>query len=185
MNTVATPSASPRRIIIWAIAALLAAAGIAYVARNLILGKPVQTVEVVRKDLLQTVVASGRVVSPQRVSIGAAFTERVARIPVKEGQVVRRGEVLIELADEDERAAVLQARAGVAQAEARLMQLREVALPASEQSLVQAQANALQARQSFDRNKSLQSRGFIGQAQLDLPVDQTHFATVAVKRIRR
>ena len=167
MNTVATPSASPRRIIIWAIAALLAAAGIAYVARNLILGKPVQTVEVVRKDLLQTVVASGRVVSPQRVSIGAAFTERVVRIPVKEGQVVRRGEVLIELADEDERAAVLQARAGVAQAEARLMQLREVALPASEQSLVQAQANALQARQSFDRNKSLQSRGFIGQAQLD------------------
>ena len=95
MNTAATPSASPRRIIIWAIAALLAAAGIAYVARNLILGKPVQTVEVVRKDLLQTVVASGRVVSPQRVSIGAAFTERVVRIPVKEGQVVRRGEVLI------------------------------------------------------------------------------------------
>ena len=34
-----------------------------------------------RGDLLQTVVASGRIITPQRVSIGAVITERVARIP--------------------------------------------------------------------------------------------------------
>ena len=67
--------------------------------------------EVVRGDLVQTVVASGRVTTPQRVSVGAVVTERVARIPVDEGQTVRRGDVLIELDDRDERAAVAQAEA--------------------------------------------------------------------------
>ena len=105
--------------------------------------------------------------TPQRVSIGAVITERVARIPVDEGQTVRRGDVLIELDDTDERAALAQAEASVAQAEAKLRQLREVALPAAEQGLAQAQANLLQARQAYDRTKTLQERGFIGQSQLD------------------
>jgi len=160
------PATRRRKLAIWVLAAL-AIAGIAYGARNLILGQPVQTVEAARRDLAQTVVASGHVVSPQRVSIGSATTERVARIPVQEGQAVRRGDVLIELADEDERAALEQARAGVAQASAKLRQLREVGLPAALQNLAQADANALQSRQSFERNQSLQARGFIGQAQLD------------------
>jgi HlyD family secretion protein len=55
----------------------------------------------------------------------------------------------------------------VAQAEAKLRQLREVALPSAEQGLAQAQANSLQARQAYDRTKTLQERGFIGQSQLD------------------
>lgn len=160
------PASSRRRWIPWTLAALALGAA-AYGARNLILGQPVQTVEAARKELVQTVVASGRIVSPQRVSIGAAITERVARIPVQEGQAVRRGDVLIELADEDERAAMAQANAGIAQAEAKLRQLREVGLPAAQQSLAQADANALQARQSHERSKALQARGFIGQSQLD------------------
>lgn len=160
------PATRRRQLAIWALAAL-AIAGVAYAARNLILGEPVQTVEAARRDLAQTVVASGHVVSPQRVSIGSATTERVARIPVQEGQSVRGGDVLIELADEDERAALEQARAGVAQAGAKLRQLREVGLPAALQNLAQADANALQSRRSFERNQSLQARGFIGQAQLD------------------
>jgi HlyD family secretion protein len=167
MNTAVTATAFPlRRFIIWGLV-LVAVAAIAYGMRNRILGVPVQTVQAAQRDLVQTVVASGHIVSPQRVSIGAAFTERVARIPVKEGQAVSRGAVLIELADEDERAALSQARAGIAQAEAKLRQLREVALPASEQSLAQAQANVVQSRQSFERNKALQAKGFIGQAALD------------------
>jgi HlyD family secretion protein len=151
----------------WLLGAAVLVAAVGYGARDLMLGKPVQTVVALQMDLRQTVVASGHIVSPQRVSIGAAITERVARIPVHEGQAVRRGDVLIELADEDERAALEQARASVAQAEAKLRQLREVTLPASEQSLLQAQATAVQARQTFERNKTLQARGFIGQAQLD------------------
>jgi len=147
--------------------ALAALGGAAFASRDLILGAPVEAYEAVHGDLVQTVVASGRIITPQRVSIGAVITERVVRIPVQEGQRVRRNDVLIELDDRDERAALEQARAALAQAEAKLRQMREVALPAAEQALLQAQANALQARQAYERNQSLQAKGFVGQSALD------------------
>ena len=80
-----------------------------YLGRNLILGNPVRVVTAARGPLVQTVVASGRIITPQRVAIGATITERVARIPVDEGQTVKKGEVLIALDDSDERAALAQA----------------------------------------------------------------------------
>ncbi len=151
----------------WALIAVLALAAALFAGRNLILGKPVETVEAVRGALVQTVVASGRIITPQRVSVGATITERVARIPVEEGQTVKRGDVLIELDATDERAALAQAQAAVAQAEAKMRQIREVSLPAAEQALAQAQANAVQARQNYERTTALREKGFVGQAQLD------------------
>ena len=147
--------------------ALALLAGAAYVFRDAILGTPVGVHEVVRGDLVQTVVASGRVTTPQRVSVGAVVTERVARIPVAEGQTVRRGDVLIALDDRDERAAIAQADAAIAQADARLRQLREAGLPAAEQAQKQAEANLRLARQQHDRNVELKAKGFISESALD------------------
>jgi HlyD family secretion protein len=147
------------------IALVLAVAG--FLLRDLILGKPVEAVQAVRSDLVQSVVASGRIMTPQRVAVGAVITGRVERIPVQEGQSVRRGDILVVLDDRDERAAVVQARAAVAQAEAKVRQLRELGLPAAEQSLVQAQANLTQARRQYDRAADLKARGFVSQAALD------------------
>jgi HlyD family secretion protein len=151
----------------WLVLALAAAGAVAFFSRDAILGKPVESHEAIRGDLVQTVVASGRIITPQRLSVGATVTERVARIPVNEGQKVRKGDVLIELDDKDERAALEQSKASVAQAEAKVRQLREVALPAAEQTLVQAQATAVQARAQFDRMKTLRERGFVVQSQMD------------------
>jgi len=147
------------------IAAALAAA--AFLLRNTILGKPVEAHEAVRSDLIQSVVASGRIVTPQRAAVGAVVTGRVARIPVEEGQSVKRGEILVELDDVDERAAVEQARGAVAQAEAKIRQLRELGLPAAEQGLIQAEANFTQARQQYERAIELKAKGFVSQAALD------------------
>ncbi len=55
----------------------------------------------------------------------------------------------------------------MAQAEARIRQLREVALPAAEQGLVQAQANLVLARQQYERNLDLKAKGFLSQSALD------------------
>jgi len=155
------------RRVAWAALIAAAAVAVAFALRNPILGKPVSVFEAVRGDLAQTVVASGRVITPRRVSVSAVITERVSRIPVDEGQTVRAGDVLVMLDDRDERAALEQARASVAQSEAKLRQLREVALPAAQQSLVQAQANTVQARQQYERNQTLRERGFVGQSALD------------------
>ncbi len=155
---------------LWARRAFLAAivlAGVGYFFRDELLGKPVETVLAVRGDIVQTVVASGRVMTPQRASVGAVITERIVRIPVQEGQTVKRGDVLIVLDDSDERAAIAQAQAAVAQAEARIRQIREVGLPAATQGLAQAQANLVQAQRQFDRAQDLKAKGFVSQSALD------------------
>ena len=158
----------PRSRILKRAAFLLAAAALAaYVGRNALLGTPVETVEVLRDDLIQTVVASGRVMSPRRVRVGAVITGRVVAIPVTEGQAVKKGAELVLLEDKDVRAALAQAQAGVAQAAAKVRQLREVGLPAAQQALLQAEATLTQVRGQFDRTKRLQAQGFVGQSQLD------------------
>ena len=140
---------------------------VAYLSRNIILGKPVEAYAATIGDLTQTVVASGRVMTPQRISIAAETTGRVNAIPVLEGQTVKRGQLLIQLNDLDERASMAQATATVSQAEAKLRQLHEVALPAASQNLKQAQTNAEQAKKQYERTRELQARGFFSQAQLD------------------
>ncbi len=150
-----------------AIAILVLASLAVYFSRNLILGKPVDAYPATITELAQTVVASGRVMTPQRITIAAETTGRVNLIPVLEGQTVKRGQLLIQLNDLDERASMAQATAEVRQAEAKLRQLHEVDLPAASQSLKQSQTNAEQALKQYERTRELQARGFISQAQLD------------------
>jgi HlyD family secretion protein len=138
-----------------------------YTLRNKILGQPVSMVAASTGDLIQSVVASGRVVTPQRVTVAAQVAARVVGIPVAEGQTVVKGQVLIELDDKDARANVDAALATLAQADARLRQLREVGLPAAMQSLRQSQTNVEQASKQYERTSSLVAQGFISQAQLD------------------
>lgn len=146
---------------------VLSVVALAFASRNIILGTPVETAHAVRSGLLQSIVASGNVITPGRQSVGAEITGHVARIPVNAGQAVRRNQPIIELDDKDERAAADQARSAIAQAEAKLRQVLEVALPAAEQGLKQAKANLLQAHRQYERTKALQASEFISQSQLD------------------
>ncbi len=131
------------------------------------MGPQVQTEAVQRRDLLQTVVASGRVETPHRVDIGAQITGTVARVPVAEGQVVKAGDVLIELGSTELQSAKRQAELAVVQAQGRLRQLNDVQGPVVQQTLRQAQASLDTARASWQRNLALFEQGFIGQAALD------------------
>lgn len=140
---------------------------VAYLARNMFLGVPIDVQYVTTGELTQTVVASGRILTPQRISIAAETTGRVMAIPVVEGQAVKRGQLLIQLNDADERANVANANAALLQANAKLRQLREVVLPTANQSLSQANSNVEQLRKQLTRTAELKQKGFISQAQLD------------------
>jgi len=178
------PASGWRRII----PRLLVAAGVIaaglYLSRNVLLGTPVPVHEAVRSDIVQTIVASGRVITPQRVTVGAVVTGRVSRIPVNEGQKVVQDELLIALDDRDEQATVAQARAAIVQAEARLRQVRELALPAANQSVLQAEASLQQLRRQYERIKTLRAQGFVGQAQLDEAQRNLDVATSQVQTAR-
>lgn len=162
-----------------ALAAILAVAG--YLLAPVLLGKKVEAFVVSRGELIQTVVASGRVETPARVEIGSQITGEVAAVPVAEGQTVKAGQSLIALEDSDERAAHDQARAAVAQAEAKLRQVSELQRPSAEQALAQAQATRANARAQHERSRDLAARGFVGKAQLD---DAQRALDVAESQVR-
>ncbi len=162
--------AAPRSLRSWlliALGVLLVLAALLYLSRNLILGTPTKVYAATSSELVQTVVASGRVISPQRVTVALQASGRVLRVAVAEGQTVERGQLLIELDNSDARASLAQARAATAQAQARVRQLRELSQPVAAQALAQAQATALQARKALARNRDLVAQGFISQAALD------------------
>ncbi len=150
-----------------AIGVVLALLLLAWLLRNVVFGTPVDTYAVHVGNLRQTVVASGRIITPQRVAIAARSAGRVRSVAVAEGASVQREQVLVALDDSDERANVAQALAALAQANARLSALREVELHAAEQSLRETDANVRQAGKQLARNRELQARGFVAQAALD------------------
>jgi HlyD family secretion protein len=151
-----------RKIALGLLLALAAAAAIRWWA-----GPAIVADAVVRRDLVRTVVASGHVEAPHRVDLGSQITGRVARIPVAEGQVVKAGELLVELESAEQRAALRQAETAVLQAQARLRQMRELQEPVAEQNLRQARASLDSARSQLRRSQDLFQKGFIGEAALD------------------
>lgn len=124
-------------------------------------------ITVAAADVQTSVVASGRVLPPAKVEVGATLTGRVERVRVREGARVQAGEVLVELERGEIAASVAQARAAVARARARVASVRTLALPTAEAGLQQAGANLLLAEREERRSRDLLAKGFISQARHD------------------
>ena len=140
---------------------------ILYLLRNALLGTPTRAYAATSGELVQTVVASGRIISPRRVTVALQGTGRVRRVAVAEGQAVEAGQLLIELDNSESLAGLAQARATVAQARAKVRQLKELDRPLATQTLAQAQATSLQTRKALERSLDLVAQGFISQAAAD------------------
>jgi HlyD family secretion protein len=127
----------------------------------------VQVTQVVRSDVVQSVVVSGHVESPGRIDIGTSVAGTVVEIPVINGQAVHAGQLLVRLDESEPRAAVEQARFAVTESEARIEQLRKTSQPVAAETLRQAESNLTNAEKQLERQRELLARGFIGQAALD------------------
>jgi HlyD family secretion protein len=119
-------------------AALAAAAALAYLAYLQVAGPSVEAVQVVRRDIVQSVVASGRVVTPHRVEVAAQVIGTVMDVPVEKGDRVKAGQRLATLESKEALAAERQAR-----------------------------ASADNARAQYERNRRLHEKGFLGDAALE------------------
>jgi HlyD family secretion protein len=89
------------------------------------------------RDLVASVTASGQVQPRTKVDVAADISGRIVRLAVKEGQMVRRGDFLLQIDPEQYEAAVQRAEAGLSSAKAQA---------------AQARANFLQAKRAYDRN---------------------------------
>jgi len=109
----------------WRIGAALAVAGaLGYFAWLRIAGPSVEAARVVRRDIVQSVVASGRVVTPHRVEIAAQVTGTVVDVPVEKGDRVKAGQRLATLESKEALAAERQAVASLEIARRQLDQAR-------------------------------------------------------------
>jgi HlyD family secretion protein len=124
-----------------------------------LLGPVISASPIVRMDLVQTLVASGHIETPFRVSISSQIIGVVAAIPVAEGQQVSAGQTLIRLDDSEAKASVVLAEGQMAQAEARVRQVRDLTLPAAEQSLSEAKATLVNVQQIYARVSKLLADG--------------------------
>jgi HlyD family secretion protein len=152
----------------WFALAVVLALGVgAWQGVRLVLGPAVVVDQLKRGNLVETVVASGHVETPFRAEIGSQVTGTVEEVLVQEGQQVSKGQPLISLESRELKAAVVQANGAVAQAEARMRQLDELTLPSAREAQTQAQANLLNAQQTFDRTSHLAQDGYATRQALD------------------
>jgi HlyD family secretion protein len=164
-----------------ALTLLLSLAALSYFAIPLLLGPTVIGTPVIHADFVQSIVASGHVEASFRVNIGSQITGIVVEVPVSEGQAVKTGDVLIRLDDHEARSAVVAATSAVAEAEARLRQMRELTLPSALEDVKQAQANQINAVASHFRTATLAAKGDATRVALD---DATRALLVANALVR-
>jgi len=93
-----------------------------------------------KRDLIASVTASGQVRPQTKVDVASDVSGKIVRLAVKEGQMVKAGDFLLQIDQEQPRAAVERAQAVLASARAQL---------------AQSQANLDQAQRSYDRTAQM------------------------------
>jgi HlyD family secretion protein len=87
-------------------------------------GAEVRMDQVGRRDLVAAVTASGKIEPKTKVDISADITGRIIRIAVREGDLVKKGQFLIQIDPAQYQAAVSRAEGVVASTQATLLQTR-------------------------------------------------------------
>ena len=133
--------------------------------------------QVIAQPLVQVVVATGRVAAVSRAQVGSQVTGVVVERRVREGDVVRPGDVLAVLrADELE--------AAVREAEAALAQLQQSTRPQAQAALRVAEANLAQASREAERRRALFQRQMITRESMEQANQAETVARTALEQAR-
>ena len=157
---------------------------LAAMALRAFLGPTVPAWQVERGELVQRVVASGRVLAPARIQVGSVVVGRVTRVPVDKGDRVKPGDLLVQLDDAEARAALAQARAAVAQSAARLEQVEVVSVRVTAEALRQAELRLSQAEVKLTRQRTLAEAGSVSRSDLDDAIQARDLAASQVESAR-
>jgi HlyD family secretion protein len=172
------PFFSTRRSIFGAVLLVVVAAVVVMKLK----GKNVTGIPVERRDLLQTVVTTGRVTSLARVEVGSQIIGSVAAVHVEAGDRVKAGQILLQLRDDEARAALDQSLSFARELEERLQQIGAVDGPVSQQRVMEAEATFRQAVSTYERTRKLFDGGITSRAELDEAVRARDVAAGLVER---
>ena len=143
----------------------------------------IQTGRVARQDLTSVVTASGEIKPKTYTNVLGEGFGKITQIVVKEGDVVKRGDVLLRLENIQPTADVEAQRAGLSSAEEGVKSA-EASFRAAQADLVQRQADLERAKFDWDRAQSLYKEGLIPKADYDARKSAYDGASAAVDSIR-
>ena len=173
-GTAAGAGAAWHRAVAWvrrrpgrALAAGLGAALLVLLVRWLV-PTAVETVTLERREVVETLVTTGRVQSVSRTGVGVSLVGTVARVEVEEGDRVSAGQLLIALEDAELRASAAEARARLAEAEAALGRVASVDLPSAAAVRDEAEVEARQLLRDAERTRVLYEAGAVSRQELEL-----------------
>ncbi len=146
-----------KRKILWVLLVLVVAislGGWAFVRREG-KGTEVQVSKVGREDVQAKVTANGKVQAQKKVDISATIPGQITHLAVKEGDVVKRGQFLLQIDPVSSRS---------------LVQSTESSMQALLQDLEMARSNVIQARADYDRAKKNHDAQIIADADFQRTV---------------
>ena len=123
--------------------------------------KEVEISQIAPIDIIETVSATGKIQPEIEVALSSEVSGEIIELPIKEGQTVEKGDLLVKINPDLIQAAVSQSQAGLQNVRAQLAQVE-----ASEKS----------AKLNYDRNKSLFEKGVISKAEWDKSVTEYDMA---------
>lgn len=128
--------------------------------------KEVEITKIEPIDIIETVAATGKIQPEIEVSLSSEVSGEIIELPVKEGQTVKKGDLLVKINPDLIQAAVSQSQAGLQNVRAQL---------------AQAEAGQKNAQLNFDRNKSLFEKGVISKSEWDKSVADYDMAKANAK----
>ncbi len=126
-----------------AVIVAVAVLGVVSAKRNQTKPVEVRTEAVESRDLVASVTASGQIQPRTKVDVSADVTGRIVRLAVKEGDMVKKGQFLLQI-DPEQVTAVLQRS--------------EAALASSRAQSAQARANLLQSQRNYQRSVEIRKQ---------------------------
>jgi|TARA_R100000479_G_scaffold174871_1_gene124313 HlyD family secretion protein len=117
--------------------------------------KQVEITEIKPLDITETVAATGKIQPEVEVSLSSEVSGEIIELPVKEGQQVEKGDLLVKINPDLIQSALSQSQAGLQNVRAQLSQ---------------AEASLKNAEATYNRNKTLFEKGVISKSEWDRSV---------------
>lgn len=153
------------------------------------------TVPVESQSLQVQITASGTVQPIQTVNLSPKSPGILVKLLVKQGDRVSKGQLIAQMENDAVEAELVQSRAKVARAEAKLLQVRtgnrpeEIAQAEARVQQAEARVNEAQARvnlaaERVQRNQALADEGAISSDQLDEVLNTAETASASLEQLR-
>lgn len=117
-------------------------------------------------DITETVAATGKIQPEIEVNISSEVSGEIIELPIKEGQQVEKGDLLVKINPDLIQAAVSQSQAG-------LQNVRAL--------LNQAEAGLKNSKANYERNQALFEKGVISKSQWDQSIAEYESAQASVQ----